>query len=438
MLFIVALVAASFALTMLVFYPGYMTNDARYVYGFMQEWSFGDWQSPLMSILWWLVDPIAPGSASMFILIATLYWLGFGVLALTVARRSPWLGLAVPLLALLPPAFVFLGFIWRDVLFAVVWLLAAAIVYPLAERGVRRRWPVGALALGLVGLGILLRPNAIVAAPLLAAYVLGPASFNWKRVATIFVPALTACYALVQIVYYGVLDVKREHPLHSLMVFDLGGITYFTGENQFPVSWSDREAALLTGQCYNPRLWDSYWTIDPCQFVMQRLEVEGDIVFGTPRLVEAWALAVAAHPLAYLEHRATFMWTFLAGSNLTIDVVNWNDPSRAALTRNPLFKAVMDLHDALKPTPLFRVGFWLILAGAVCAFAWRARGSPAGAFAIGVTASAIVYVMTFFLAGVAADFRYGYWCVLATLAGAVTALVATRPASRAAAARSPA
>ncbi|MGA7525777.1 MAG: hypothetical protein WBW11_00895, partial [Pseudolabrys sp.] len=67
-----------FALTLLVFWPGYSTVDARYVYADAQAWRFGDWQSPMMAVLWRVVDPIAPGSSSMFLLTATLYWLGFG------------------------------------------------------------------------------------------------------------------------------------------------------------------------------------------------------------------------------------------------------------------------------------------------------------------------------------------------------------------------
>ena len=78
----------------------------------------------------------------------------------------------------------------------------------------------------------------------------------------------------------------------------------------------------------------------------------------------------------------------------------------------------------MQPTLLFRPGLWLVLAGAVAAFAWRARSTPAGAFAVGVTTSAIVYVASFFMLGVAADFRYAYWCVLATLAGAMAAVLA--------------
>ena len=73
---------------------------------------------------------------------------------------------------------------------------------------------------------------------------------------------------------------------------------------------------------------------------------------------------------------------------------------------------------------LFRPGLWLVLADRGRGLCLAGEGDPAGAFAVAVTASAIVYVMTFFVVGVAADFRYAYWCVLATLAGAVAAVLA--------------
>src|SRR5437660_417295 len=85
---ILLLLAAGCALTVLIFQPGYMTVDARYLYDDMRAWTLNDWQSPVMALLWRLIDPIAPGAWSMFLLIAALYWLGFGMLALIVARRS--------------------------------------------------------------------------------------------------------------------------------------------------------------------------------------------------------------------------------------------------------------------------------------------------------------------------------------------------------------
>ena len=93
-LLVLLTLAAAYAVTVLVFYPGYITFDARYVYADAMTWRFGDWQSPAMAVLWRLVDPIAPGASSMFLLTATLYWLSFGTLALVAARRSVWLGLA--------------------------------------------------------------------------------------------------------------------------------------------------------------------------------------------------------------------------------------------------------------------------------------------------------------------------------------------------------
>ncbi len=139
---IALLLVAGFGLTLFVFYPGIMTYDARYVYSAIAEGRVGDWQSPAMTAVWALIDPVAPGSASMFLLIAALYWLAFAVLAFSTAPYSGRLAAALPLLALAPPAFEFVGIIWRDVLFADVWLLSAALAYAAAPQATRVRAPL--------------------------------------------------------------------------------------------------------------------------------------------------------------------------------------------------------------------------------------------------------------------------------------------------------
>ena len=424
-----AMACIGMAVSVLVFFPGYLTEDATYIYGYVQQHYLGDWQSPVMTIVWSLIDPISPGSGSMFLLNAALYWSAFGAIALAVARVSAPLSIAVLLLAFVPPAFMLLAMIWRDVLFAVVWLFAAAITYFVADRISPWRSLVQGFALALIVLGVLVRPNAIIAAPLLVAYSLWPAHFSWKRTALLFIPAVIAGYVLIQIVYYGVLGVHRQNPLHSLLVFDLGGITYFTQQNQFPVSWTPDETALLVTQCYNPARWDGYWTLDPCKFVMDRLERKDDVIFGTSRLTQSWLRAVANHPLAYLSHRLSVLWTFLAGANPTLDLDNIELPDQVPLARNPYFIRTVALHDALKSTILFRAGAWFVFAAAVCALAWRGRLTSSGAFAVSITSSGIVYLLSFGIFGVAADFHYAYWCVLAGLAGLVPALLAHRRSS---------
>ena len=48
---IAALIAAGYALTLLIFYPGIMTFDAKFVYEYIAKGMLGDWQSPLMTLL---------------------------------------------------------------------------------------------------------------------------------------------------------------------------------------------------------------------------------------------------------------------------------------------------------------------------------------------------------------------------------------------------
>ena len=418
---ILAMIAAGFGLTLLVFYPGVMTYDARFVHEYIAKGIMEDWQSPVMILLWGIIDPIAPGAASMFLLTVTIYWLAITLLAFTLARRSLWLAAALVLLALSPPAFIFQGIIWRDVLFADVWLFAAVIAFAAANRGASLRLPAQALALGLLAFGVLLRPNALIAAPILAAAILWPRQFSWKRAILGFVPIGLALFALVQVVYYGVLHATRQHPLHSIMVFDLGGISHFAKENQFPVTFTAPENALLINGCYQPTLWDIYWRLEPCEFVMKKLQGEKKI-FGAPALTKAWIDAIVHHPIAYLEHRADFMWNFLGRENLTMWTADVYDPSKKVFPDRPAFNALVAVHDTLKATPLFRAGTWLLLCLAVWIIAWRRRGTPSGTFAIGVCGSAAVYVLTFFVVGVASDFRYAYWAVLAGIAGSLALL----------------
>ena len=165
-------------------------------------------------------------------------------------------------------------------------------------------------------MGVLLRPNALLAAPVLTAYLVWPARFSFRRTAVLFVPAALGSFAIVQFVYYGALGATRQHPLQSIMIFDLGGISHFAQENQYPVDWSETQNAMLLNGCYQPTQWDIYWRLEPCDFVMGKIEREQHL-FGTSAIPKAWLSAVLRHPLAYMQHRLGFMWNFLAADNLT-------------------------------------------------------------------------------------------------------------------------
>jgi hypothetical protein len=189
------------------------------------------------------------------------------------------------------------------------------------------------------------------------------------------------------------------------------------------VTWTPEEEALVLNRCYEPKLWDSYWTLPPCTFVMARLERPDDRIFGTPRLVEAWARALAAHPLAYVEHRLTFMWTLLGRYKIVLELFHLDG---APISHNPRFMALMPIYDAMKESVIFRLGLWLIISIGIVGFTWRARGTPSGAFAVNVTVCGTAYVLSYAVLGVAADYRYGYWDVVGCLAALVPAMIARR------------
>ena len=421
---IATLCGIGFVVTLWIFYPGVMTFDALYVYKDMAKHAYGDWQSPAMVALWRLIDPLAPGTGSLLLLTVALYWFAFGLIASTIAGRSPWLAVVLPLLGFSPPAFVLLGVIWRDILFGASWLLAAGLAFAVARSPSRLRLVCQTLAFALFGFGVLLRPNALAAAPILATYLLWPSQFRWRRSALAYVPFAIAVFAFVQVVYYGVFRTERQHPLHSIMVFDLGGISHFSGANVFPGQWTPEQSRMITSGCYKPIAWDIYWTQEPCLFVMEQLE--GEKLFGTSAISSAWVRAVAAHPLAYLTHRFMFEWTFLATKNLALWTRDLDDADKIIFADNPRLMALKAVNDELNETPLFRAGTWLLLDAALCLLVWRRRETPDGAFVIGVCGSGAVYLLSFMAVGVATDLRYAYWAVLAGLAGATVA--AQRPA----------
>ena len=61
----------------------------------------------------------------------------------------------------------------------------------------------------------------------------------------------------------------------------------------------------------------------------------------------------------------------------------------------------------------FRAVFWLILAGA-CVLAAPRCPAPSRRFVTALGLSSLIYLATYFFVGVASNFRYTYWPVLAT------------------------
>jgi hypothetical protein len=421
---VLALVASGFAMTWRVFAPGIVNWDSGWIRDMARTGRFEDWQSPVMGLIWREIERLGiEGSFGMFALTILLFWTGVALLALHAARTSTPRAVIVVLMGLAPPVFVILGVVWRDVFFASLWLLAVALAVTSLDQPARTRWLLRGLAIVLILVGYLCRSNALFAAPVLLVYAVRPEAFAWKRLAVAYVPLVVALFALMQVMFYGVLQAERKNALHSVFVFDLAGISHFSGQSVFPVTYTPEQTRMIETSCYNPAYWDAVWLWEPCSFVMKGLTKPDDPWFGTPRLRPVWLRAIVSNPVAYVRHRLAYFNALLTRQNLvlwTIDVLNPEvfKGQPQIRTDDPVFMAHRRLTETLHATtPLYRTGLYLGLAMVLTVIGWRRRDDAQGALALASGLSAVVFVSTYAVFGVAAEYRYGLWATFAALFG---------------------
>ena len=276
----------------------------------------------------------------------------------------------------------------------------------------RKRW-----RFALCAFGVLLRPNALIAAPILAAYIAWPTQISWKRTAILFVPAMAGFFALVQVVYYGALGATRQHPLQSIMVFDLGGISHFTKQNQFPVTWSEPESRAAPERLLPADPVGHLLAARALRFRDAQGRAGGKAVRHACRSPKPgrvrscairWPISGIARRSCGISSAATTSPCGSPTSSTRRDRVSGSAGLRRAGLRCTTGSSRRRCFGPVR-------GCW---------FASSCAGSPGGdarrpkgAFALGVCGSAALYVLTFFAVGVASDFRYGYWAVLAGIAG---------------------
>jgi hypothetical protein len=424
----VALALAGLAATSALFYPGIATHDALAVYDQAYAWSFGDWQPPLMGVLWIGLERLVgygPGAMLMPTLVA--FWLAILLIFVALRRTGAVSAWAIFLVPLMPPVFALLGVIWRDVIFSVLWLLAFALATLAGPRGPGARLALTATALLVLLIGYWLRPNALFAAVPMVLYVLWPRDWRPLRLLAWSLPIVLALQGSTYLINTTWLNAREEHVAHSIMVFDLAGISHFAGENVFPVTrWTPDQVAKVISTCYQPNYWDSIWW-KGCTFAMAAIDRDdppGTKLFGSQRLVDAWFQAVRTHPLAYVRHRLAFFEALLTWPNMVVF-----DQSRSGQYRfwfikstgYSYFETAMLWLNA--NTPLFRGLTWLLLGLGAGLAGLRLPNGQAKAAALTLASSGTIYTLTYLLFGVAAEYRYVYWTALSSLVAVVVLAV---------------
>ena len=413
------------ALQLVAFWPGIMVWDAIRQYRQALSGRYDDWHPPAMNWLWRQLGVFGAGPAPMLVLQVALYWLGFGLLARAAARRrGAYAGAAMLACALLPVPFWLVGTVLKDSLMAGALLVAAAL---LALRPPGDRWR-GGLAVLLLIAAATLRFNAAAAClPLLVAALPRRWTATRPRLALAGLAALVPLLAAMPVANR-LLHAEQSGVALSLVIYDLGGITHFSGADVMPPV-PVRDAGRVAARCWSPASWDSYawWTADPCPVGFTLLRPAFAASGRSP--YAWWASAILHHPLAYAEHRLAH-----TDRNLRLRVHDGDLPGLSlASDPNPWgFQVPPDrLRDRLAAiatasiaTPLGWPACWLALGIGLLIAAPARRG---GDVASPLLWSAVLYALSYVPLSVASEVRYHAWTMSAVATGAATLLFRPRP-----------
>jgi hypothetical protein len=422
-----------FGLTVAAFYPGYLSFDSAFQYWQARHRSYSNLPPPAMAIFWTGVDALWPGSGGMFALSALLYWFGIGLFALVAFRGAAARTAAVLVAGLVSPALPIVAHVWTDAaLIAVLGAASALMFFAMARESRVGLW----LTLPLLLLAGIVRPNALAATvPLLLLWThaeattgRAPATASVRRVV-----ALTLALVTVTVGAESLLDrlvvTDRRSAATLGMVFDLAGISVRSGTLVVPpyAPYSSAVTLEWLASSYSPL------TNVPLHEGPNGLRADGYSRDERDDLRRRWLAAIAAHPGAYVRHRAAVtvrLFGRYGGDRppslaFVPTVVGYRDNPAIVPNRSTLNASVMGAYRAAAGTWLGAPASYALLALVTLLAAWPRRRGVSGKVALALAASGLAYAAPLALIAPAAELRYGGWLFLSSLLAAV-ACIASR------------
>jgi len=407
-----------------IWFPGESGPDSQSQYAQAVAGQFDDWHPPIMAWLWSVFRLVTDGDGPMFCFQVACYWLGFGLIALALARAGRSLAAGAMLGVALFPPFVTLNVVLlKDVGMAVTFLAAFAALfwYRTQDREVPRA--IAAISLVLLLYGTLVRANAVFAVVPLLVYMIRPQWLGrpWRLLA-VSIPVALAIVPAANRFNHRILHAEPLRPIRSLQIFDITGIAFYSGDlgvfgpgNSF--------AREQVASCYVPIGWDRLAPWGECRFFWNRLAVSRDLqgvveqldarsVMGAepnPDLSGLWVAAIVRHPLAYARHRlASFSSEIVRGAS-----------TGAPDTATPKPPYVV-LYDWVTASAL-----WLAIGAGLLvrlASARSLRRTASIDAALALVLSSLSYACAYLILGVATELRYLFWSLIAIFTAVVISL----------------
>jgi hypothetical protein len=425
---IVATGAALLCLAALaLWWPGIVEYDSVEQYKQVLSGAYLDWHPPAMARLWAVLHPLAPGAVPMFVTQFGLYWLGLGLIGAALARSGRVrAGVAILVIGALPLFAGWQAAVLKDTQMLGAMLAAFGLIgwWRLAEK--RMPVPVVVAIVLLLAYAMLVRANAVFAVVPLAVMLVPWPMRLWQRGLAIVVGVLLVLVATPSI-NHGLLGAGETKVTRTLPIFDLAGISHFSGAAD---ALQPAEHDLIARRhCYKPYFWDPLGDDDRCGSIAQRIDL-----LPARTLVMLWGGSILRHPIAYLEHRLAHLNStdrlFVPLGRPDAEPPRRSEPNQLGLgSPGPAASAVARAGGWLVETPLGWPVVWIVVAMTGLCIALGRPRSASRDLALALAVSALTLEASFSVVSIASDLRYHLWPMMAAALMAVL-LAAERPLPR--------
>ena len=422
-----------FGATLAMRFPGVVMYDSVAQYDQAMTGVYSDWHPPIMARAWALLNHGRDGTQPFFLLQTLLWWGGIGALSTALGRRQRHGAAALMLLVGIAPLWLgWVTVILKDAQMACCLVGAAGLVahWRLDGRSMPR-WAIG-LAVALIAYATFVRGNAVFATIPFAL-----ALFDWPRLPKLWNRWVTTLVLIGAVLIFNpILNnriLRAEHTgiENALPLYDMAGIAHRAHLASLPGLDAKGWAMAEHKGCYTPFFWNPYGEDSQCGFV-------GDAVIfdhlDDRRMMAEWAKLVAAHPIAYLDHRATHLNSnlrFWVGPNEPdADPPTDSEPNLDGLgaPANPGGQGLIAAAHLMAISPLGWPICWLVVSAGLL---WASAGQsdPQSRLGRALALSACCMSASFALVSIASDLRYHLWSMVAA-ALALILLLDTRRLDR--------
>jgi len=416
-IFLLAFIAL--IINFIVFFPGYMSNDSILMYYVARGDVPSDLAPVMLGLVWRVLYSLTGQASSLLFMQLTMLWLSLALLSVFIFKKTnnKKLSLLILFIGCLPFVFNISGVIWRDCQMAFSLLLAFSIT--LWQQEVRKLWlriSMLTISLILILYAAVSRYNAIIAVVPMIFLAIRASGFIKKTYLQIIIAFLSI-------------------PLVFLVLFpSINNFVSATKSNNSPgiflddiIRTSNKEELDKISMPNDLRV--NLLKVQDCSYKKDRLidnigfcaddEIRTVFYQNHSEFKKIWLQVITNNPFSYIKYKANMYLNVLFPVKSYIYV--WQDgivPNKYNVEiRFDVFRVIGFAYTnffSRYMRALFEPWFWL-LSGIIIMYKSIKKASKYKLVINTLCISGILYILGYAITGVAPDFRYIYWSVLAII-----------------------